>query len=147
MPSSLETRGASEHFCLLPLATPNHQHLPKRSLCSHLYPSFSGCHLKIGILDCLVLIATGVCIQKFNRTVANKESVLDWLSSQSSEQKEQTETSISQSFSERSLFVYFQSCCPRIKFSFSTHILELNDIIPRDQGSLWTSLSFPSNLL
>lgn len=40
-------------------------------------------------LDCLVLVASRACIHEFNRMVAKKETVLNWLSPQGSAQREQ----------------------------------------------------------
>lgn len=76
------------------------------------------------------------CIHKSCRTAANKD-VLNWLSSQSSEQRGQRETSISQSVPERGLFAYFESCYLSIKFLIQ-HTFR-DSVIPFLQTKkLWT---------
>ena len=49
----------------------------------------------------LALVASGARVHGFNKPVANKETVLNWLSFHSLGKKEQTETPISWSFPER----------------------------------------------
>lgn len=73
-----------------------------------------GCCPEDTSLDRLALIASGACVHGFSGTIANKEIVLNWLTSQGSVQKEKTENPISQLSTERDIFAYFQSCCLRV---------------------------------
>lgn len=56
-------------------------------------------------LDCLALVASGANIHGSHRTVANREPVLKWLSPEDTVQGQQTETPISQSSSERRVWL------------------------------------------
>ena len=73
-------------------------------------------------LDHLALVVSGACVYELYRMIAKKESVLNWLSSQGSAQKEQTETHISQSSFERDII------CELEKLLKSTKLLVLNMI-------------------
>lgn len=61
-------------------------------------------------LDTLALVSSGAYVHGFNEMVANKQTVLNWLPPQGLVQRQQTEMPISQSFTERDIFVYFKSC-------------------------------------
>ena len=64
--------------------------------------------------------------------VANKETVLNWLSFQGSVQMEQTETSISQFLPERGIYAYFKSCCLRVQLTISLPHLGADEILSID---------------
>lgn len=55
-------------------------HLLKRAVFIW-YPGFYGYHPKNISFDVLALVASGACVHGFNRTVAKKETILNWLSS------------------------------------------------------------------
>lgn len=69
-------------------------------------------------------MARRACFFWFHRTVENKEIVLNQWFPQGWVQKEQTQTSIYQSFPERSLFAHFKSYCLRAWISISIHVGE-----------------------
>lgn len=85
----------------------------------HLVPWFlwllpTGC-----CFDCLGLVANRACIQEFNKTVAKKERVLNWLLPQGLAQREQTKISFSQYSPEKCIFAYFKNCCLKPGFQLA----------------------------
>lgn len=98
------------------------QCLHERSFYIFWCPRFCGCHPEKTFLDSLALVSSRACVPRFSGMVANKEMVLNWLSSQSSVQREQTIMPVTQSSAERGIFAYFQMCCLRFLLSISLNL-------------------------
>lgn len=73
-------------------------------------------------LNSLALVVSRAYVHRINRMVANKETVLKWLSPQGSVQKEQTETPIFQHSPKRSIHAYFKSFCLRAWLPIRRHL-------------------------
>ena len=111
LPFSLETWDASR-CCLLTLSLHccGLMMSPRRGLCTCLAFQLLWLPPRGHTLIAYGLMAsrTGIC--GLNRTVANKEALLLWLSPKGSTQRKCMEMPSSQYFPDRSLLVYFKSC-------------------------------------
>lgn len=70
----------------------------------------------------MALIAYEPYVHESHSIVANKEAVTYWVYSQDSEQREQKETPISQSFPERSLFACCKAAAWELSFYFGMQV-------------------------
>lgn len=78
------------------------------------HPSFCDCCPEDTVFDSLVLMASRGWVHKFNRMIANKETLLNWLSYQSLVQKEQTDAHL-RVCHERGTSAYFESFHLRVQ--------------------------------
>lgn len=87
-------------------------------------------------------MSSGAYIHGLNRMVANKRPVLNWLSSQGSAQRKQTETPISLSSPERDIFSFFKSC--NLRFNLPISLKSLVDWDSPNQGTdrSWSTLNY-----
>lgn len=85
-------------------------------------PRFCGWHPEDIPHDRLVLVASRAYVLRPHRTIANKNTVLNWISPQGSVQREWTETPSFQPFRERGVLAYFKSYCLSIWFPINLHL-------------------------